>query len=211
MKAGRVQVALVIGLTLIIMSVVAFAFSLAAIQRSAKIAREFASLENSVLRNLQDTTAEVTSQIDSLRSLLVSGGMLEQHIVAREFLQNAQRDLDLILTELQEESDRPYFRVFVTGNRDVWIGFKRSAADAAYTFQKTFSPGLSDEKFFYFKEPLVETKYTVMLSREAYIRTASPENVYLIFSGFGSGKLVVMPSVEVTNIGQRFDLYIPGQ
>ncbi len=211
MRRGKVQIALVIGLTLIIMSVVAFVFSLAAIQRSAEVARRFASLENRMLRSFQETTSELTSQVESLRSLLVAGGILEQHIVAREFLQNAQRDLDIILTELQDSSDRPYFRVFVTGNRDVWIGFKRRAADGTYTFQKNFSPGLSDEKFFYFKEPLVETNYTIMLSREAYIRTASPENVYLIFSGFDSGKLVVMPSVEVSNIGQRFNLYIPGQ
>lgn len=49
-----------------------------------------------------------------------------------------------------------------------------------------------------------------MVGKDAYLRTGAPESVYLIFFGFDSGKLVRMPSVEITNLSKDLNLYIPG-
>lgn len=208
---SRNNFAIAFGLTLIIAAILSFVFGMVAITKSAKVQKEFNNLKASIDRRLSETTAELTARVDSVSDMVSGGGLLEQYIVAKNYLENAATDLDEIITELQNTKDRPYFRIFITGNEEMWIGVKKHVNDEAYGYQKVFRPGLSTEKFYYFKDPLVQTAYTIRVGTDATIRAAAPESVYLIFYGFSSGKMVNLTEVETLNIAKTFNLYIPGQ
>ncbi|AFK06347.1 MULTISPECIES: hypothetical protein [Mesotoga] len=209
-KRRRTSPALSIGLFLIMAAIIGFVFSLISINRVGQMKAELSQMRRQYDEDLKAIEDDFEAKLASVERLLGSGGTLEQYIVAKNFLSNYAIDLETIITEAQSSSDRPYFRIFVTGTKEVWVGVKKNSADTAYFFQKNLKPGLSQEKFFYFKNPEIETKYTVMVGRDAYVRSGAPENIYLLFFGFGSGKLVKMPSVEITNISEALDLYIPG-
>ncbi|HNU24206.1 MAG TPA: hypothetical protein PKN37_08040 [Mesotoga sp.] len=209
-KRRRTSPALAIGLFLIMAAIIGFIFSLIAINKVGQMEAELTQMRKQYDQELLSIEDDFKAKLASVERLLGSGGTLEQYIVAKNFLSNTTVDLEAIITEAQKASDRPYFRVFVTGTKDIWVGIKKASTDSGYFFQKNFKPGLSQEKFYYFKNPEVETKYTIMVGKDAYLRTGAPESVYLIFFGFDSGKLVRMPSVEITNLSKDLNLYIPG-
>ncbi|MDD3460839.1 MULTISPECIES: hypothetical protein [unclassified Mesotoga] len=209
-KRRRTSPALAIGLFLIMAAIIGFIFSLIAINKVGQMEAELTQMRKQYDQELLSIEDDFKAKLASVERLLGSGGTLEQYIVAKNFLSNTTIDLEAIITEAQKASDRPYFRVFVTGTKDIWVGIKKASTDSGYFFQKNFKPGLSQEKFYYFKNPEVETKYTIMVGKDAYLRTGAPESVYLIFFGFDSGKLVRMPSVEITNLSKDLNLYIPG-
>lgn len=209
-KRRRTSPALAIGLFLIMAAIIGFIFSLIAINEVGQMKAELTQMRKQYDQELLSIEDDFKAKLASVERLLGSGGTLEQYIVAKNFLSNTTIDLEAIITEAQKASDRPYFRVFVTGTKDIWVGIKKASTDSGYFFQKNFKPGLSQEKFYYFKNPEVETKYTIMVGKDAYLRTGAPESVYLIFFGFDSGKLVRMPSVEITNLSKDLNLYIPG-
>ncbi|MDI3524049.1 MULTISPECIES: hypothetical protein [unclassified Kosmotoga] len=211
MAKKSVSLATFLGMFIIIAAIVAFILSLAALKTAEELRIKIDELNKQLNSSYSEFTTRVENEVDSLKSIITGGGLVEKFIIASEFLESFENDLDALFTELQKTPDRPYFRIFVTGKDDVWIGFKKNKNETKYTYQKIFSPGLSQEKFFYFKPPELETKYTITLSKDAYIRVANPNSVYLIFYGFNSGKLVKMPSAEVINLSEEFDLYIPGQ
>ncbi|PNE23110.1 hypothetical protein V511_04395 [Mesotoga sp. Brook.08.YT.4.2.5.1] len=209
-KRRRTSPALAIGLFLIMAAIIGFIFSLIAINKVGQMEAELTQMRKQYDQELLSIEDDFKAKLASVERLLGSGGTLEQYIVAKNFLSNTTVDLEAIITEAQKASDRPYFRVFVTGTKDIWVGIKKASTDSGYFFQKNFKPGLSQEKFYYFKNPEVETKYTIMVGKDAYLRAGAPESVYLIFFGFDSGKLVRMPSVEITNLSKDLNLYIPG-
>jgi hypothetical protein len=174
-------------------AIIGFIFSLIAINKVGQMEAELTQMRKQYDQELLSIEDDFKAKLASVERLLGSGGTLEQYIVAKNFLSNTTVDLEAIITEAQKASDRPYFRVFVTGTKDIWVGIKKASTDSGYFFQKNFKPGLSQEKFYYFKNPEVETKYTIMVGKDAYLRTGAPESVYLIFFGFDSGKLVRIP------------------
>ncbi len=192
-KRRRTSPALAIGLFLIMAAIIGFIFSLIAINKVGQMEAELTQMRKQYDQELLSIEDDFKAKLASVERLLGSGGTLEQYIVAKNFLSNTTVDLEAIITEAQKASDRPYFRVFVTGTKDIWVGIKKASTDSGYFFQKNFKPGLSQEKFYYFKNPEVETKYTIMVGKDAYLRTGAPESVYLIFFGFDSGKLVRIP------------------
>ncbi|WP_156173085.1 hypothetical protein [Kosmotoga pacifica] len=196
---------------LLIASVIAFSFSIFSIMKLDGFEERLNALELSTSEKIDKLSKGLNEEIGAIKRLISGGGVIEKYLVARNFLENSENDLRLILTELQENPERPYFRIFVAGSSEVWIGFKNNAKDKKYVYQKNFKPGLSEEKFFYLKAPLLETGYTVTLTKDTYIRTAMPDSVYLLFFGFNSAKIVKMPDIEVNNISRDFNLYVPGK
>lgn len=180
-KRRRTSPALSIGLFLIMAAIIGFVFSLISINRVGQMKAELSQMRRQYDEDLKAIEDDFEAKLASVERLLGSGGTLEQYIVAKNFLSNYAIDLETIITEAQSSSDRPYFRIFVTGTKEVWVGVKKNSADTAYFFQKNLKPGLSQEKFFYFKNPEIETKYTVMVGRDAYVRSGAPENIYLLF------------------------------
>jgi hypothetical protein len=203
--------ALFIGIFLIILLVVSSSLSFLTLAKVNDLNNEIKSFQSKTNERVNNFTSKFESNIAKIMDLITPGGVLEEYVVAKSFIENLEEDLALVLTEAQQTDDRPYFRFFITGKDQIWIGLKNSENDSSYFFQKNFSPGLSKEKFFYFKEPLVETQYTMKVNSDSYIRTANPDSVYLIFFGFDSGKLVRMPSTTVENLSKEFNLYIPGK
>ena len=124
---------MIIGLTLILASIVGFVFSLMAVNRVGQVRKEMTELKNSYERKIEKMEADFQTKLASIERLLGGGGTLEKYIMAKNFLSNTSVDLDAILTEMQHQSDRPYFRVFVTGTKEVWIGMKKSSSDSAYS------------------------------------------------------------------------------
>ena len=211
MAKRSVSLATFLGMFIIIAAIVAFILSLTALKTAEELRIKIDELDKQLSSSYSEFTTRIENEVDSLKSIITGGGLVEKFIIASKFLESFENDLDAVFTELQNAPDRPYFRIFVTGKDDVWIGFKTNKDETKYAYQRIFSPGLSQEKFFYFKPPELETKYTITLPKDAYIRVAKPNSVYLIFYGFNSGKLVKMPSAEVINLSEEFDLYIPGE
>ncbi len=203
--------ALFLGIFLILLVIVSSSISLLTLVKVNELNDEITEFKNEVNNRVNSFTNDFQTDISEIKKLITPGGVLEEYVVAKTFIENLEEDLSTILTEAQQSNDRPYFRFFITGNEGVWIGLKNNKDDSSYFFQKTFLPGLSREKFFYFKDPLVETDYTIIINNDSYIRTANPDAVYLIFFGFESGKFVQMPDPKVNNMSEKFNLYIPGQ
>lgn len=201
----------IFGTFLIIAIIISFVFSVLSLLRLDEVNERLSAFEAKTIKDIQQLEERTNSEIAAIKRLISGGGPIEDYLVARNFIENTEHDLRIILTELQENPERPYFRVFVAGSKEVWIGFKKSAEEDKYSYQKNFKPGLSNEKFFYLKAPLLETGYTITLSKDAYIRTAIPDAVYLLFFGFNSAKIAKMPAGEVQNITKDFNLYIPGE
>jgi len=205
------NIAFFLGVFLIILVVVSSSLSFLTLAKVNTLSNEIKTFQNKIDERINSFSNKFESDITKITDLITPGGTLEEYIVAKSFIENLEEDLARVLTEAQQTSDRPYFRFFVTGKDQIWIGLKNSENDSSYFFQKNFYPGLSREKFFYFKEPLVDTQYTIKVNSDSYIRTANPDSVYLIFFGFDSGKLVQMKSTTVKNLSEEFNLYIPGQ
>ncbi|MFW6135116.1 MAG: hypothetical protein ACOC5R_06025 [Elusimicrobiota bacterium] len=203
--------ALFLGIFLVVLVIVSSSLSLLTLVKVNELNNEITVFKDAVNDRVNSFTKNFQTDISEIKKLITPGGVLEEYVVAKTFIESLEEDLSTILTEAQQSDDRPYFRFFITGKEDVWIGLKNNKDDSSYFFQKTFFPGLSKEKFFYFKEPIVETDYTIIINNDSYIRTANPDAVYLIFFGFESGKLVQMPDSKVDNMSEKFNLYIPGQ
>ncbi|MFO7881653.1 MAG: hypothetical protein R6U52_03820 [Kosmotogaceae bacterium] len=203
--------ALFLGIFFIVLIIVSSSLSLLTLVKVNELNNEIKAFQDEINKRVNDFTTDFESDISKIKDIITPGGVLEEYVVAKSFIENLEEDLAMVLTEAQQSDDRPYFRFFITGKDQVWIGLKNNADDSSYFFQKTFLPGLSKEKFFYFKDPLVETKYTIKVKNDSYIRAGNPDSVYVIFFGFESGKLVQMPGTTVNNLSEKFNLYIPGE
>lgn len=201
----------VFGTFFLIAIIISFAFSIISILKLDELRESLSILESKTTENIRKLNEDTNAEINAIKRLISGGGPIEDYLVARNFIENTETDLRMILTELQENPERPYFRIFVAGNKEVWVGFKDNAEESKYSYQKNFKPGLSKEKFFYLKAPLLETGYTITLTKDAYIKTAIPDAVYLLFFGFNSAKIAKMPAGEVRNLTKDFNLYIPGE
>jgi len=201
----------VFGTFFLIAIIISFAFSIISILKLDELRESLSILESKTTENIRKLNEDTNAEINAIKRLISGGGPIEDYLVARNFIENTETDLRMILTELQENPERPYFRIFVAGNKEVWVGFKDNAEESKYSYQKNFKPGLSKEKFFYLKAPLLETGYTITLTKDAYIKTAIPDAVYLLFFGFNSAKIAKMPDGEVRNLTKDFNLYIPGE
>jgi len=101
--------------------------------------------------------------------------------------------------------------VFVVGNETSWFTVKDK--EKTY-FSGELKPGLSNYRFFYFKEPRIKTNYDIIVPPNATITVGKAGKVYLLFYGVGSKfhptKVVQLTETSYENFAAKFSLYIPG-
>ena len=196
-------------ISVVILSLIFSAYSVFTI-RSLK--DELARTQNVLSRKIEEKTAKMEDDIENLKRLLGPKGVMDRYISAANVLMNYGVDLERIITEIQDDGGTGYFRIFISGPKRVWVGLR---SGGKYVVQKEFPPGLSKEKFYFFKSPKVKTKYTVSIPKNFSLITGDPQRTYVLLNYLGSHKVVRIADLvkgstrKVDNLLGKIGLRIP--
>ncbi|MEN3008075.1 MAG: hypothetical protein ABDH53_03310 [Pseudothermotoga sp.] len=168
-------------------------------------------------KNNEKLIISLTQKIDSLANrvlkleeLLKPGTGIEKLITSANYLSSMSTDLERILEELTDDPTTGYIRLFVIGQENVWITFRKG--NEVY-FSRELKPGLAPYRFYYFKEPTIQTQYSVKVPRDCSITIGKPGTVYFLIYGVGTTKhptkVVIWKDAKVENLEKDFSLYIP--
>ncbi len=149
---------------------------------------------SSALKSLNVQINKIENSVSAIDASLKPGGMVDLYINAYHFLANTQIDLERIVTLSQESADKNFFSVYVTGEKNVWIGILENGK---YVFQAEMRPGLSSQRFYVNSSPSVLTSYTLKLNPSAVLMSGAPENTYLLVRFQGGTKLIKLESKSI--------------
>ncbi len=173
---------------------------------------ELARTQNVLNRKIEEKTSRMQDDIENLKRLLGPKGVMDRYISAANVLMNYSVDLEKIITEIQNDRGTGYFRIFISGPKRVWVGLR---SGGKYVVQKEFTPGLSDEKFYFFKSPSVKTKYTISIPKNISLITGDPQRTYILLNYLGSYKVIRVGDLvkggmrRVDNLLGKIGLRIP--
>lgn len=191
---------------LIVVSIIALILALGTEIRMAIFKKNTEKQINRLSAELNDKVNSLEKELEKMNTYFQPNGLVEKYIVSNKFLKNQMDDLDSILTYFQGSSDSGYIQLYITGHEDVWISFRDSNS---YIFQGNISPGLNENKFFFFKEPEIETKYTYKVPFDASFKAGDPSRVYFLIKETGQSRLLKHPNITIDNISEDLNLYIP--
>ena len=126
--------------------------------RIIELKRSFQSQFNRLNSNVTQKINEIEKEVNTLQGYYDPNGIVEKFIVSKSFLEKNLNDLDKILTHLDEPSNAGYIQIYIIGHNEVWVSFKNP--EGKYVFQGNLKPGLNPYKFYFFKNPSIETQYT---------------------------------------------------
>ena len=161
---------------------------------------------NRLSAELNDKVNSIEKQLEKMNTYFKPNGLVEKYIVSNKFLKNQMDDLDSILTHFQGSSESGYIQLYVTGHQEVWVSFRDSNK---YIFQENISPGLNENKFFFFKEPTIETRYTHKIPYNGTFKAGDPSKVYFLINETGQSRLLRHPDGSIDNLAEDLNLYIP--
>lgn len=150
---------------------------------------ELARTQNVLTNKINDLNVKFEDKLKDINRFLGPQGIIDKYIVASNIIMNEKTDIARILTEIQDDEKTGYFRIFISGPEKVWVGIKAPGSQT-YIYQKEFLPGLSEEKFYFFKKPPIETAFTIEIPKEISIRTGDPIRTYLLLNYLGSYKVI---------------------
>jgi hypothetical protein len=182
---------------LIVVSIIALILALGTEIRMAIFKKNTEKQINRLSAELNDKVNSLEKELEKMNTYFQPNGLVEKYIVSNKFLKNQLDDLDSILT---------YFQGYITGHEDVWVSFRDSNS---YIFQGNISPGLNENKFFFFKEPEIETKYTHKVPYNSSFKAGDPSRVYFLIKETGQSRLLKHPDITIDNISEDLNLYIP--
>ncbi len=163
-----------------------------------------------MIASLTQRIDSLTNRLSKLEELLKPGSGIEKLIASANYLSNLSVDLERILEELTDDPTTGYIRLFVIGQENVWVTFRKG--NEVY-FSRELKPGLAPYKFYYFKEPSIQTQYSVKIPRDCSITIGKPGTVYFLVYGVGTTrhptKVVIWKDARVENLERDFSLYIP--
>lgn len=163
-----------------------------------------------MIATLAQKIEALSGRISKIEELLKPGSGFEKVITSANYLSNLSLDLERVLEELVDDPTTGYIRLFVIGQENVWVTFKRG--DQTY-FSRELKPGLAPYKFYYFKEPAIQTQYSIKIPRDCSIVIGKPGMVYFLVYGVGTKKhptkVVIWKEAKVQNLEKDFSLYIP--
>ncbi|HBT40333.1 MAG: Uncharacterized protein XD58_1263 [Thermotoga sp. 50_1627] len=152
----------------------------------------------------------LSNRVSKLEELLKSGTSIEKIITSANYLSNLSVDLEQIIEELVDDPTTGYIRLFVIGQENVWVTFRKG--NEIY-FSRELKPGLAPYKFYYFKGPSIQTQYSIKIPRDCTIVIGKPGTVYFLVYGVGTSKhptkVVIWKETRVENLERDFSLYIP--
>jgi len=152
---------------------------------------------------------EIKQKSEETYEILKPNGWLNQAVLSSSLIDNYIVGIDDIINVAQKGdfSDVAYCRIFVSGKSPVWISVE---GNSKTFFGKNISPGLSDELFYYYKQPKVQIEGTTFIvPRNFKLTTGNYENTYLLFFNFGTTKLVKMNARSINNVPAAFDIWLP--
>jgi cell division protein FtsL len=202
------------GAILLALIFVAVVFSISAsifsLSEMIKIQSEIKNLRLQISKVQRD----LSDRIGRVEDLIGPNSPLDKYINDLSYVKNLLSDLEnieRILSEIPEDPTSGYFRVLVVGSEKVW--FEIGKGEKKYFAEELF-PGLSKERFYYFKAPNVDLKYIVPVAADSYITIGKPGRVYLIFFGVGVPgkrpvKIVHLENSHYRSLKDDFKLYIP--
>ena len=195
--------------TAVVFSLVASIFS---IYEMARVGEELKKIK----KDVEKVRSDLSDRIKRVEELIGPNSPLDRYINDLSYVRGLLSDLEnieRILSELPEDPTSGYFRVLVVGSEKVW--FEVGKGKKKYFAEELF-PGISSERFYYFKPPNVDLKFIVPISADSYVTVGKPSRVYLIFFGVGVPgkrpvKIVKLEKKHYDSIKDDFHLYIPGK
>lgn len=191
---------------LIVISIIALVLALGTEIRMAIFKKNTEKQINRLSSELNDKVNSLEKELEKMNTYFQPNGLVEKYIVSNKFLKNQMDDLDKILTYFQGSNDSGYIQLYITGHEDVWVSFRDSNG---YIFQGNISPGLNENKFFFFKEPEIETAYTHKIPFNASFKAGDPSKVYFLIKETGQFRIFKHPNITIDNISEDLNLYIP--
>lgn len=174
--------------------------------------REILAKYDEMKKYVDSKVSEVNSELENMKDLVGPNSLVDKYISAVNYLKEFGYDFEKILANVSDDPTTGYFMIFVAGNESSWITIKDK--ENTY-FSKELKPGLSNYRFFYFKEPRIRTNYDIIVPPEATIVAGKAGKVYLLFFGVGMSfhptKVVQLTENTYENFASKFSLYIPGR
>lgn len=196
------------GILFLLIVIVSVILSLGNFIRYKEILQKYDQLKKYV----DNKVLEMNEQLEQTKTLIGPNSVIDKYISASTHLKEFGYDFEKILTAINDDPTTGYFMMFVVGNESVWVTVKDK--DNTY-FSKEVQPGLSNYRFFYFKEPKIKTNYDIIIPPESTITVGKTGKVYLLFYGVGlrfhPTKVVQLTDLTYENIATKFSLYIPGR
>ncbi|KAF2962049.1 hypothetical protein [Fervidobacterium sp. 2310opik-2] len=196
------------GILFLLIVIVSVVLSLGNFIRYREILQKYDQLKKYV----DNKVLEMNQQLEQTKTLIGPNSVIDKYISASTHLKEFGYDFEKILTAINDDPTTGYFMMFVVGNESVWVTVKDK--DNTY-FSKEVKPGLSNYRFFYFKEPKIKTNYDIIIPPESTITVGKTGKVYLLFYGVGlrfhPTKVVQLTDLTYENIATKFSLYIPGR
>lgn len=174
--------------------------------------REILAKYDEMKKYVDSKLSEVNSELENMKDLVGPNSLVDKYISAVNYLKEFGYDFEKILANVSDDPTTGYFMIFVAGNESSWVTIKDK--ENTY-FSKELKPGLSNYRFFYFKEPRIRTNYDIIVPPEATIVAGKAGKVYLLFFGVGMSfhptKVVQLTENTYENFASKFSLYIPGR
>lgn len=173
---------------------------------------KFKNVNEISINRLSNRTAEQINDLNislsKIESYFEPGGIVERYIIANDFLEKNMRDIDLIITSLQKTSTEGYIQLYVIGHEEVWVSFRN--AEGFYIFQGNLKPGLNPQRFYFFKTPTIDTRYTYEVQYNSRFTSGDRSRVFFLIQETGQSRLIAHPNKSIDHIKTDLNLYIPG-
>lgn len=174
--------------------------------------REILQKYDELKKYVDSKIAQVDTKLEETKNILAPNSILDKYIAAANQLRDFGYDFEKILSTIYDDPTTGYFMVFVAGNESSWFTIK--SGDKTF-FSGEIKPGLSNYRFFYFKEPRIKTNYDLIIPPDATITVGKTGRVYLLFFGVGARfhptKVVQLTETTYEKFADKFSLYIPGK
>ncbi len=188
---------------------IAVFFSIAAFLKMYETEKSVQSRLDAMSQKYNSWYQEIKETSDETYEMLKPNGWLNQTVLSANLIEDYIVGVDDIINVAQKGdfSDVAFCRVFVSGNSPIWVSVE---GNSKTLFGKNISPGLSDEQFYYYKEPKVSIEdKTIIVPKNFKITSGNYENTYLLFFNFGTTKLVKMDARTISNVPSAFDIWLP--
>jgi hypothetical protein len=162
------------------------------------------------LTSLEKKITTLNERINRLENFIGPNSTMDKLISISGFLSNTTVDLERIVEEIYDDPTTGYIRLFVMGQENVWVTFRKN--ETIY-FSRELKPGLAPYKFYYFKSPAVQTEYSLEIPRDCTIVIGKPGLVSFLVYGVGTRyhptKIVTWKDAKISNLEADLSLYIP--
>ena len=122
-------------------------------------------------------------------------------------IEKKMEDIDQIITSITSSSTEGYIQIYVIGHEDLWVAFRDK--DGKYIFQGNLKPGLNPYKFYFFKTPPVDTRYTYTVSPDSSFTTGDKTRLFFLIQETGQTRLIKHPENNIQELKKDLNLYIP--